>query len=103
MRSSSPTRSWSVFDLKKKQTRLAELGREMERGNFWEDSTAAPRTMKEAASLRDEIQSWTKFRDHLRDLKELAALDDDSLRAELEGEIGALEQDLEKRAFIAML
>jgi peptide chain release factor 2 len=75
----------------------------MERGNFWEDSTAAQRTMKAAAVLRDEVQSWKQFRDHLRDLKELAALGDESLRGELEGEILALEQDLEQRAFTAML
>lgn len=59
--------------------------------------------MKAAAGLRDELQSWSKFRSHLQDLKELAALDDESLRGELEGEITALEQDLEQRAFTAML
>ena len=59
--------------------------------------------MKEAASLRDDVESWTKFRSHLQDLKELAGLDDESLRGELEAEVAALEQDLEKRAFAAML
>ncbi len=53
--------------------------------------------------LRDEVQSWMQFRDHLRDLKELAGLGDESLRRELEGEILTLEQDLEQRAFTAML
>src|SRR5512133_3791420 len=59
--------------------------------------------MREAATLREEVSSWGKFRDHLKDLRELAALDDESLRGELETEIYALEQDLEKRAFTAML
>ena len=59
--------------------------------------------MKAASALRDEVQSWGKFRDHLHDLKELAALDDESLRGELETEVAALESDLEKRAFTAML
>ena len=59
--------------------------------------------MKEAASLRDDVESWAKFRSHLQDLKELAGLDDESLRGELEAEVAALEQDLEKRAFTAML
>src|SRR5512138_3538523 len=75
----------------------------MEKGDFWNDSTAAQKTMKEAAVLRDELQSWGKFSDHLRDLKELAAMDDESLRLELEGEVARLEEDLEKRAFTAML
>src|SRR5512144_398474 len=98
-----PTRSWSVFDFEQKKSRLAQLERETERGNFWEDSTAAQRTMKEAASLRDDVESWGKFRSHLQDLKELAGLDDESLRGELEDEVAELEQDLEKRAFTAML
>ncbi len=59
--------------------------------------------MREAAALRDEVASWGKFRDHLRDLKELAALEDESLRGELESEVAALEADLDKRAFTAML
>jgi peptide chain release factor 2 len=59
--------------------------------------------MKAIATLREEVHSWSKFRDHLLDLKELAGLEDESLRGELEGEIAALEQDLERRAFTAML
>lgn len=59
--------------------------------------------MKALSGLRDEVESWSKFRGHLRDLKELAALDDESLQGELQTEITALEEDLEKRAFTAML
>jgi peptide chain release factor 2 len=59
--------------------------------------------MKEAAALREEVESWQKFRDHLRDMGELAAMEDDSLRGELENEISALEADLEKRSFTTML
>jgi peptide chain release factor 2 len=59
--------------------------------------------MKAAAVLREEVEWWQKFSDHLRDLSELAALDDESLRGELESETSALEQELEKRSFTAML
>ena len=83
--------------------KLDELQRETEKQDFWNDSNAAQRTMKELAALREEVESWTKFRAYLLDLKELAALDGESLRAELEAEVSALESDLEKRAFTAML
>jgi peptide chain release factor 2 len=59
--------------------------------------------MKQASALREEVDSWRKFRNHLLDLKELAGMQDESLRGELEAEIAALEADLEKRAFTAML
>jgi peptide chain release factor 2 len=59
--------------------------------------------MKQASILREEVESWRKFRDHLHDLVELAGLGDESLRGELETEISALEQELDKRSFTSML
>jgi peptide chain release factor 2 len=59
--------------------------------------------MKTISNIREEVESWHKFQAHLQDLIELARLDDVSLRAELEIEVAALEADLEKRSFTAML
>jgi len=59
--------------------------------------------MKVVSALRDEVESWSKFQSHLRDLVELSRLDDESLRGDLETEIAALEGDLDKRSFTAML
>ena len=59
--------------------------------------------MKVISNLRDEVESWRKLQNHLHDLMELSHLNDESLRAELEKEIAALEADLDKRAFNAML
>jgi peptide chain release factor 2 len=59
--------------------------------------------MKRASGLREDVQSWRAFDQHLTDLIELAKLDDDSLRTELEGEVASVEADLEKRTFAAML
>ncbi len=59
--------------------------------------------MKQASTLREEVESWDKFRSHLRDLIELASLDDESLRTDLETETNGLEQELDKRSFTSML
>jgi peptide chain release factor 2 len=59
--------------------------------------------MQTAAALREERDSWQKFRAHLDDLLELARLGDESLRAELERETAALESELERRSFLTML
>ena len=59
--------------------------------------------MKVISNLRDEVESWRKFQNHLNDLVELSRLNDESLRGELEAEISALETDLEKRSFNTML
>ena len=59
--------------------------------------------MKRAAGLREDVQSWRNFNQHVTDLLDLARLDDESLRGELEGEIAKVEAELEKRTFAAML
>lgn len=59
--------------------------------------------IKQYNSLKTEVDSWRKFSRHLDEILELAQLDDESLRTELETEISAIEADLEKRSFATML
>ena len=94
---------WSVFDVAGKGIRLAKLEKQIEDPAFWNDSTAAQRTMKQLSGLREEVGSWRSFSAHLGDLLELAHLGDESLRAELEKETATIETDLERRGFVAML
>ena len=58
---------------------------------------------KQAAGLREQIEDWRSVEHQLNDATELAGLNDDSLRAELEEEIACLESELYKRSFTAML
>jgi peptide chain release factor 2 len=58
---------------------------------------------KTAATLREQVIDWRSFERRLKDAAELAGLDDESLRADLETEISTLENELEKRSFTAML
>ncbi len=58
---------------------------------------------KAAASLRDDIADWRGFEQRLNDATELAGMEDESLRAELETEVNQLEGELAKRSFTAML
>jgi len=59
--------------------------------------------MKQYTAIKSEVESWRGFSRQLHDALELAQLDDESLRAELEIEISAIEAELEKRSFTAML
>ena len=59
--------------------------------------------MKQYNTLKTEVDSWRVFSRRVQDTLELAQLDDESLRAELETEISAIESELEKRSFTAML
>jgi peptide chain release factor 2 len=59
--------------------------------------------MKKYTTLKKEVESWRAFSHHLNETLELAQLDDEGLRAELEEEISTIEAELEKRSFTAML
>jgi len=59
--------------------------------------------MKKYNGLKAEVHSWRSFSRRLHDALELAQLNDESLRAELETEISAIESELEKRSLTAML
>lgn len=59
--------------------------------------------MKQYNAVRVEVDSWRVFSRRLRDALELAQLGDESLRSELEAEMAAIEQDLGRRSFAAML
>ncbi len=86
-----------------KEARLKELQKEVEAPNFWDDSNHARQVMKKVNALQEENDSWKAFDRQLHDLIELAEMGDDSMMGELESETAALEEDLEKRAFHAML
>jgi peptide chain release factor 2 len=95
--------SWSVFDVPSKEAQLAELEKEIIASDFWNDPNHAQQVSKQAAGLREQIEDWRGFEHRLQDAWELAGLDDESLRIELEGETAALESELNKRSFSAML
>ncbi|MBL8102867.1 MAG: peptide chain release factor 2 [Anaerolineales bacterium] len=86
-----------------KEIQLSQLEKEIEHPDFWNDSTNAQKTMKAVSGLRSDVESWSALKQQIHDLTELARLDDDALRGDLEGEIRKVEIDLEKRSFAAML
>jgi peptide chain release factor 2 len=59
--------------------------------------------MKQYNGIKAELDSWRGFSRRLSDALELAQLDDESLRPDLEAEVSAIEEELEKRSFTAML
>jgi len=94
---------WCVFDLAEKEVRLVDYDRQISSPDFWNDPANAQQVSKSAAGLREEIETWRGFERRIHDAIELAGMDDPSLRGELEAEVTAIETELEKRAFTAML
>jgi peptide chain release factor 2 len=89
--------------LASKEQKLSEFEKEIEGADFWNNPSQAQSVMKQYNSIKSEVESWRGFSNRVNDALELAQLGDESLRADLETEISALEIDLEKRSFTAML
>ena len=59
--------------------------------------------MKKLSDLRDEVESWRKLERRIRDSLELAEMDDESFRPELEKEVASIEVELQKRELNTLL
>jgi len=94
---------WCVFDFESKKIKLSQLEKELEAPDFWGNPSQAQQVMKQYNAVKAELDSWSAFSRRVHDALELAQLDDESLRAELESEISSIEAELEKRSFTAML
>ena len=80
-----------------------QFEREIEAPDFWGNPSEAQRVMKQYNNVKTVVDSWRAFSSRLQDTLELAQLDDESLRTDLETEITSIEEELEKRSFTAML
>ena len=93
----------SIFDLGRKETELAILQQQTEDPNLWNDPDAAQRLMKKISELRDETEPLRSLQRRAQDTLELAEMDDESLRADLEPEVIAIEAETAKRELSALL
>ena len=80
-----------------KQNELNTLDAELLAPEVWNNPTYAQDISKRAASLRNLIEPWLTLLQQSSDLEELLALGDDSMLAEFEVQIAALEEELAKR------
>ena len=58
--------------------------------------------MKNLARLKEEVEDWRKFLQQITDTLELASLEDEGLRPEIEAEIASIMTELEHREMNAM-
>ncbi|HZD56140.1 MAG TPA: peptide chain release factor 2 [Anaerolineales bacterium] len=91
------------LDLPAKESKLEELQRQSQDPDLWEDPEHAQRVMRNLAGLGDEVEQWHILSQRVKDALELAELEDESLRSELEKEVEEIEAELERQEFDAML
>lgn len=72
------------------EAELANLEKKSEDPNLWDNPQTAQKLMKKIAGLRQRIESWKTLSQRLSDARELAEMNDDSIREELEIETAEL-------------
>jgi peptide chain release factor 2 len=82
---------------------LVDLEKKIESPDFWDDPSIAQGIMKKATGIRNNLEFWHVFAQKIQDASDLAALNDESLREDLEIEIKEIEAEVEKREFTSML
>jgi len=99
-------RHGGLFDLDTVKTEIAVLEVKMGDEQFWQNADEAKRVSKQAADLRDEVQTWESFLKEIQELFEFAELaqeqKDDSVQGDVETKITELEKRFSKMEF-AML
>jgi peptide chain release factor 2 len=82
---------------------LEQLENQAENPDLWDDPKIAQQIMKKLASVRNDVAKWRNIKQKTADALELALIDDENLRPELENEITSLEKLLGEYEFESML
>jgi peptide chain release factor 2 len=82
---------------------LAQLHRESEDPNLWNDQERAQKILKQVNDLQDELSGWEHLSARINDALELAKLNDESLRPELEKEISSLNLEVNQKELSTLL
>ena len=85
------------------QAELKDLEKQAEDPSIWDNPQEAQKLMKQIASLRQRIESWQTLAQRLSDARELAEMDDESMRPELEAEAAELEKIVHQKELNTML
>jgi len=95
--------SRSIFDWETKKNKLSQLLKESESPTFWDNPTYAQEIMKDISDLNNEIEEIENLFNNIQALHDLALLEDESLRNELEEGIQSIEKKVDLFEFDTLL
>src|ERR1700721_3633619 len=76
------------------ETELVRLTKESQEQNFWSDNLKAQATMKQLAKLKQRLDPWLKMKTAIKDLKDMADLDDKTIEKEIVEQVDDLNKEL---------
>lgn len=91
------TAAYGQLDIDDKSSQLEVLDNELAIPEIWNNPAVAQNKSKQQAALASMVQPWQTLRAQVSDIAELMSLGDESLQAEFEGQIEALENEFAER------
>ncbi len=88
--------AWTKLHLDDKIQTIATLEEEVSDPDIWKNPDYAREQHEKLSQLSDEVQPWRLLRVQSEDLQELLNLNDSTLISELETQLSASEQDLDR-------
>lgn len=88
--------SWLEAGFDDKSRKLETLTKELEDPDIWQDNLHAQEVSKQQAKLSAQLGPWQDLRKALEDLQELTELGDDSLRTDIEKQLGKISGKFEE-------
>lgn len=89
--------AYQRLDIDSRRERADQLEQELAAPEIWNNPSYAQDVSKQLAALKGMIDPWVTLRAQAQDIAELMELGDDSLAAEFEGQIAALESEFAER------
>lgn len=89
--------AYEQLDIDGKSTQLQRLDEELAVPEVWNNPTEAQNKSKQQAAMAAMVQPWQTLRAQVDDIAELMSMGDDSLQEEFDGQITALENELQER------
>ncbi|MFW6068912.1 MAG: peptide chain release factor 2 [Chloroflexota bacterium] len=90
------------LDVDAKIVRVAKLEQQSLAPGFWDNSNEAQKVMRELTRLRRQVEVWQRVSKRLDDALELAMMDDESLRDEMQQELKTLTSIVDRLEFQAL-
>ena len=89
--------SWIFLDIDNKIKEVKELDKKMSQKDFWQDQDKAKAISQKASDLKEEIETWTKIKEEVSELFEMAQLDQKDQTVDLRKEVQEKYYELEKK------
>ncbi len=83
--------AFNRLNIAQKQTTIAGLENEMATSEIWNNPTNAQNKSKQLSALTTMVEPWITLQAQVSDIAELIEMNDDSLLAEFDGQVTALE------------